>query len=760
MSAVPGVEDGVVIPVSLDTAALATELRAINELLVASLQKVKEEEKPEDEDGEEGSKKWKKYAVAATAFGVAAAYAIRSVVKESIESEKNERRWMLAIQLRGKATEASLTAHRAFIQATSQQTAIDDDALFNLQEQLSLRGVANAQLDGATKAVIGLSAVTGDLGSATSLYSRVLDGNTKALARYGITAKDSKDATEILTKMYALAADNTKTFGGQLELAAVNVGNFEQALGDSVTKSDQAYEGIKSTNKIIVQFTDYLGGDGKGLVDDFFSILNTSAQYALIGVIGLTYGIDKLIDGINYFNNDNFTEQLDEQGNVVAKGLEGLIIQLDNARIALKQGQAAADAGKSGRGEQTDPKNKLGPKSHEDKDTPEDKKMRQGLADEQAYAGGAGLYISQADIDKAFTDYQKNLDEKAKQERENNFKRQTELTQDAIAVQGQGYREKLSQENNQAQLEEDIARQKLDAFTNASAENRAAVAAALSDENAQIMQFGYQKVSVMSTVALLEEAQNRKTINMLIGTRDQRKQILGQMVDHTAQFGAEIVQGLLAHTLNAKAAAEKFFGTILSSMGRYLIGLGGANLVAGLFPPDPVALAAGAAQVAFGATLAGAGAALSGKQSVRETRAKEAESAAKDREREREETLKKIRSPQEDRDLDLGALEKQKREGIITLEEYTRAKEKVIADSEDRIAKSDADRSRAARSGAASDQGGRAFDTRGGSPINIEYHLSLQGFGIGSPAFFGQQVLSAVGAAGRLSDGRSSLGGI
>jgi hypothetical protein len=672
---VPGAgDDGVLIPVSLDTAALVTELTAINALLTASIEQAKAKSREGDKEDE---KKWyeKKIAleavgVAALAAGAAMVYALKGAAQEAIESEKNERRWVIALQLRGRVTQELLAQQREMIDAISQQTAIDDDALFNLQEQLSLRGVANEKLGEATKAVVGLSAVTGSLESATAVYSKAVDGNMKALERYGIHAKDAKDATRQLSEMYALAADNTKTFGGQLDLLGVNWGNYNQVVGDGVIKSDSAFNSLEALNKIIRDMTEFMGSDqGKGLIDAFFSAMNYGAQGAVVLLMGTLTIVDKISQAMDEVwaraTDSNFTVALDESGQAETR-LTALIKTLNDARITLVNAQRETDAGRSGREDEptASPLRRTG-KSREKTKEEKDAEERASLS--RMYDTGTvarSTYMEGAD------EFQKGMEDgaRARQQQEAKERSDHKKRTDALAKQSQ---------------DELLAKS-----------NAWAAKLALEDEMSKRER----------------EIQERHLAHM-IGSSQERKALLGSIANDTAQFGADIVEGLLSQEGDARAAAEKFTGAILQSMGRYLIGLGGANVVAGLWPINPASIAAGVAQLAAGAALAGTGAYVAGRPAARE-QAGQAH--------------------------------------LEEIEKSTEEQRKREQREEERVRR---ERDRASRGA-----GGVAFGTMTGPAIINNYNVNLMGFGIGSPAMFGRQVNDGIEAANRLAGGRQRIG--
>jgi len=633
--------DNANIPIGLDMAPVVAELRQLNERFDNSFQRMARSAT------ETNSKiELLKTGLAAVRAVVGfVAEQISTYTKAAIEAERNERRWAIAMQLRQRVSHEALDAQKAFVDQVSQQTAIDDDAILNLQEQLSLMGVRNSRMQEATVATIGLAQVTGSLESAARLYARTQNGSVEALKRYGIEASSAKDATKKLVELYVLATDEVKTLGGQLKLLDVNVGNFQETAGSAVSGSVVAFEGMSALNDITRQFTGYLGSeDGQKLVEEFFDILIASAQGAMTSLEGVVRAVDfigtRIRENLALATDGFYTEQLDEHGNVAKTVLQEFADQLAIAEGRL---QAARDraAGRRARGE----------------GAPSPTIPRPG-------GGGGG---DGKEADKHAKEVEKAI--RAELELHERFNNQdAEIAARRIAQQ--------SELSDQLRLNQ-INRE--------------------NDERA------HQQKTQQEAIA-----HNEKMLEIGFGSAEQQAQLAQSIIASNAEMLSSLVEGFLSGENDAKAAAEKFFGAVLKSIGTYLVALGGANIIGGLWPPNPTQVAAGFAQVALGAILAGGGAFIAGAAGRRDEAARERDQAAKETQRERE---------REERERDRVRRER------------------------------------------AADSSGSAFSTNRLAPINVTYVLQLQGFGIGSPAMFGRQAMDAMRAADRLSSGRMNIGG-
>jgi hypothetical protein len=637
--------DSANIPIGLNTDPILEELRKLNSAFASAFSGMK---KSATETNSKIELIQKGFA-ALKAVASFVADVITDYAKAAIDAERNERRWLIAMQLRERVTRQQIDAQRAFVDQVSQATAIDDDAILNLQEQLSLMGVRQSRLSDATKATIGLAQVTGSLDSAARLYARTQQGQTEALKRYGIQAKDSQDATRKLMQLYQLATDETKTLGGQVKLLEINFGNFKEELGSAVTKSDVAFEGMKALNDITRDFTEYLGSkEGQDLVDGFFDLLIIGGQVTLTSLEGVVRVLDTLTKRVraNYelATVGFYTEQLDEAGNVVETTLGEFANQIAAAEAKLYEARQRAAEGRSNRSDSvTTPKPGGGGGGRN--------KEEEKLAKER-----------EAAVREAIEYHEKLNKGEIESER-----RRTEARNKVLDERDAQRLREINAENEKEAFYKDLHARERDEFKRHNDEMLA-------------MGFGY--------------AEDQQRLG---------EQLVGAAVDTLTG----IVESFLSGEGDARAAAEGFFGAVLKSVGQYLIGLGTANIVGGAWPPNPVQIGAGIAQVALGAALAGGGAYLSGAAGRRQEAARERETFAResDRAREREE------------------------------------KER--------------DRVRRERLGS----GGGAFTTRREQPINVVYNLQLQGFGIGSPALFGRMALDGIRQANRLSSGRLSIGG-
>lgn len=179
-------------------------------------------------------------------------------------------------------------------------TGIQTEAVYQTAAYIQqVNKLSNKDLKLATQATIDFaSALNLDLGSATTLVSKAIEGNTKSLAKYGIEVQ--KGATEAQTLSNVLRAlegqqgaaeAKTKTFAGGFTLLQTNIGNFQKSIGfliaenpaviaalNGLSKGISVLSGILDKNKVAI--TDFVTNvvmklvEGINLASDVFAFFN------------------------------------------------------------------------------------------------------------------------------------------------------------------------------------------------------------------------------------------------------------------------------------------------------------------------------------------------------------------------------------------------------------------------------------------------------------------------------------------------------
>jgi len=179
----------------------------------------------------------------------------KDAVKLTVVQEKAERDLAAAIQLRQSFTDKERKSLAAFNSEVQQATAIGDESLLGLQKQLVLQGVEKDQLEQITKAVIGLAQVKGTgLKEAATVVTRVTRGEVGALKESGIVVKSVTEGIDRLVSMYSIAAAETQSFGGQVDLLSANFGDLMEEWGRTVTESPEMVAMFKEANAAVLAF--------------------------------------------------------------------------------------------------------------------------------------------------------------------------------------------------------------------------------------------------------------------------------------------------------------------------------------------------------------------------------------------------------------------------------------------------------------------------------------------------------------------------
>lgn len=232
-----------------------------------------------------------------------------------------ETRLESALRARGFATEGVVARLGAYNTALSQLTGYEDDALLGIQSQLTALGVSTDMLEGATKATIGLSEVTGkDLQASATTIARVLDGNVKILERSGIHASSAAEAFKQLSEMAGLATGRMATLGPQIALLTTNFGELKETIGDPVARSKGLIASVSVLNDMLLGFTTVAGKVRDVVVDNdvFGKLAGTLATIASIPIAPLVATLGLM--GVELREVGKEAKQITEQAALIDSG--------------------------------------------------------------------------------------------------------------------------------------------------------------------------------------------------------------------------------------------------------------------------------------------------------------------------------------------------------------------------------------------------------------------------------------------------------
>jgi len=233
--------------------------------------------------------------IASKAFG-----AIKGVATQAIHEAAGAEAALSAFnQVLGNAgafTQAASDDFAAFASSLQAVGTVSDDAVIEAAGALvSIGGLTGQALKDATQSSVDLAAGLGvDLSTAFDLTAKAASGQISALSRYGIKVDESIPKSEqfaaalaqINAKFGGLDASKANTFAGATDQFTNKVADFNQALGELITKSPAVTAVIKQVGIIIGRLADYLTAVAKtdlfnNLVKDALSLGNTIAHIVL-----------------------------------------------------------------------------------------------------------------------------------------------------------------------------------------------------------------------------------------------------------------------------------------------------------------------------------------------------------------------------------------------------------------------------------------------------------------------------------------------
>ena len=157
-------------------------------------------------------------------------------VEAAMESDKAVKALNISLAQTGQYTKAASESFQNYASDLQKSTGISDEVIMKGASSLVTLGkVSTDSLNKVTKASLDLAAGMGiDAASAFDVMSRAANGNTKALAQYGIKTKEGADESQ----KFALAlAQIQQRFGG---MAEANMDPFKKLT----VSIDEAYESI------------------------------------------------------------------------------------------------------------------------------------------------------------------------------------------------------------------------------------------------------------------------------------------------------------------------------------------------------------------------------------------------------------------------------------------------------------------------------------------------------------------------------------
>jgi hypothetical protein len=144
----------------------------------------------------------------------------------------------------GKQLDATMGKYRALSEAIMKETGIGDDQTLSMIAQLQQVGVLETQMEAATRAVYGLSAVGLEGDAAIRAVSNAMQGNFQMLTRYvpairNATTEQEKQAavSKLAAIGYGVVGQKLTTVAGAYGALKGQAGELLEAIGMTIFKS-------------------------------------------------------------------------------------------------------------------------------------------------------------------------------------------------------------------------------------------------------------------------------------------------------------------------------------------------------------------------------------------------------------------------------------------------------------------------------------------------------------------------------------------
>lgn len=211
-------------------------------------------------------------ATGAAAAGAAFATLAKSI-SEYAEAEENVTKLGAALGKTGNLTKENLDAFQELAGELQKTTAIADDEWVAVMTKLVQFGSDPKSIGMDVEAVKNLAGIVGDLGTASSMYAKALQGQFAAFTRYGIVVGEAGTQTERLARLQEQLA---RIGGGQLEASASTLhGQFSalglavsdvfEAMGRGVAKTGILQQALSGLTFVAETVAEALGGPAEAV---------------------------------------------------------------------------------------------------------------------------------------------------------------------------------------------------------------------------------------------------------------------------------------------------------------------------------------------------------------------------------------------------------------------------------------------------------------------------------------------------------------
>ena len=569
---------------------------------------------------------------------------MKELLELSIEEDKQQRRFLGSMRLRGEFTKQQFEDLQRFNAAIQQQTGVADQQLLQIQSIAGTMGVHADQLEMVTKAVLAFQDFDdSEINEATKTIGQLYKGDVEALEDYRIKINSVTEGFEFLLKLFDKTV-KLQSFGVEVKRLTANWDDFKTSLGDAVVQNDDAMKLLQDLNKWILELTEKLKENGpetrefiSGMVSDLRSLgsflkSHTDEMKMLAVVLLAAKGakishmmLAPLAGLVGKGTLAGFASFAGSAAGAATGGLMGMLATLGIApstadvggRDKLAQGILQGIPGQEGKNLAVEQAGGLFTKN-----TPRFRNTAfagQGADADIAFAEFEGIKVDLPNADLLEKQKKARAARKAATEKLlDELIEQTEL-EFAAEAEAQRKREELQQETLIAETEfrEALAAARMESFDQLLREENRIIEeenalAILGLQNAELNE--QQRTDVLALGIRTRQDLARKEHELL---RDAWNDMKALSINASVDFISGSIGAVIAGEADMKQAVARFFGTMLSGLGDMMIAAGTAALVGaqasiwipvlkGIFGGVP-GTAAAAALIAAGAGLKGVG---------------------------------------------------------------------------------------------------------------------------------------------------------
>ena len=265
---------------------------------------------------------------------------IGEATKMAAESQQAQANLSIALAQTGKFTVAGAKAFEDYADSVEKSTGISGEAVLETASFIQqINKLSQQDLKKATQATIDFSAALNvDLGTASSLVGKAIEGNTTGLKKFGIEvqkgATDTERLNNVLTALQGVsgaAEAKTKTFAGGFALFNVAIEDFRKAIGFLIIENPAVIASLKGLSQGLQFFTGILTAN-KGAITDFI----TNAVIKLVE--SLRFAADVVVFFNKAFAGFEIVGKIFQQGLFIAENaIRSFGLAINEGVVAIRE---------------------------------------------------------------------------------------------------------------------------------------------------------------------------------------------------------------------------------------------------------------------------------------------------------------------------------------------------------------------------------------------------------------------------------------